>query len=464
MATIESITNVRHDTFPGGSIPYGGTCVGSYTYGPLQPGSVPLSTTLYYNPIEVTTSTYDPTKGSGSWKSVKKSGTIKMTPYSRTTQKVEEFPVSRPYKFQHWRRQYAYCGSVCGGVHSQGPIERSWTQNDVISSLSSLIHEGVPSSVRSNYEDEIRIAISTTQQAAYAKALSTYDLLTELGEAKETLKFLQSKVKGAADSLLGFSQKDWQAWQEGRSSNAKSLMKSSSKALRRLGGRWMEYRYALMPLIYSMRDINEILAKRDAVYKTERDRETVRASYSFDEQAPAPWGQFLYDLCEYECEVRSTVKLGYNRGALQRVFAQTVFNPFKTAWELIPLSFVVDWFINVNDVITSATSLNLASQTACCTSLRRRETFSTFLYDATVDTSFASWAATVCYDASSVSSEHQRNVNAILKRVTVDSYSRFIWSKPRPELHFDVFLNWKRFLDGLVLSNKPISKLLRSLK
>lgn len=464
MATYQSISNAVSETYSGGSIPYGGTCSGSYTYGGGNAGSVPTAVTVTYTPIITTQSIENPYKGSRrNWEMIKKSGQISMTSYSRSKRTVEQFVIERPYRFRTWPWSSAWCGTICGGKVELGPKDRYWTQRDHIGSLSGINSEDGTGPTYAKVADEVTDAIASTQQEAYANALSTYDLLTELAEGKETLSHLLGKVSGASEALRKFASTDEETYRRARGLTSKQMLKSSDKALRRLGSRWMEYRYAIMPLVYSIKDVNELLAKRDTIYKTGRSRQVVHHEFTRNEALPAPWGVFTYSKCNLDATISSTVKLGYDRGALQRVLSQTAFNPFKTAWELIPYSFVVDWFLNVGDIISSQTSINLASQTACCTSVKKRETKEIWLYDKSSDTSIASRSANPCGGAQSFNYVHTRNVEQVLQRTTVESYNRFLWSKPSPKLVFDPYLNWKRFIDGLVLAYQPTKKLLRSL-
>jgi len=222
----------------------------------------------------------------------------------------------------------------------------------------------------------------------------------------------------------------------------------------------MEYRYAIMPIVYSIKDINDMLGKRSEVYQTFRSKEIVE--HLIDVPTLSETG--LYYSGNWTAEIRSTVKTAYNRGALQRVLALTSFNPFKTAWELIPLSFVVDWFLNVGDVVTSFTGLDLSSQKVCCTSVKRTTSSGIFLFDESSDTSILARAAVApCVPARTDKFEFKRVTNALLQEEKVTSYERFLWKKPTPRLTFSPFLNWKRFLDSLVLGYQPTKKLLRSL-
>ena len=465
MASYNTIELISRKRWPSGSLRYGGTCSGSFTYPASESPVPPTGTMGFYMPESVSESKSDPTKGTNrNWEQIKKSGEISFTPYSVSKTRTQNFVVEKTHILAAWKRHWASCAGVPGETF--GPeeghtvyLERTHIENWIgVPGLGSawLAQEKL-------FNEEISEAISTTQQAAFAQAMSTYDLLTELAEGKETLSYMLSKVGGAADALRSFAQTDEQTYRRARGMNAKTLLKSSDKAFRRLGSRWMEYRYAIMPLIFSIKDLNDLLGKSDSVYKSGRGKTDITRSVDKSAFTFPSEGMFTYKAGTMDARVSSLFKAAYDRGALQRVLSQTTFNPFKTGWELVPYSFVVDWFLNVGDAITAATALDLSSQSAGCTAIKRKIVYEISHFDNTVDRSSMSFLAAGPFPAQNFNFEYKRSVDAPLQRVTVDSYERFIFNRPAPAIHFDPFLNWKRFLDGLVLSYQPIRKLLRSL-
>lgn len=445
------------------SVSGGGCAPGILTIGAITAFAPPNGGTRTYEPIVRRLSTSDPSKGSKrNWQAIKRSGEISMTPYSRSSTVDEYFVVSREFRNVDWRRKTGTCRAVEQPVctFDGGPeiVKATWTQNDDFHSLSDVFLHSRVYSQWADLQSQIADAISTTQQAAFAEALSTYDILTEIMESKETLRYLSSKVGEVAESLRKFAHADEPTHKRARAMTAKQLFGHADKAFRRYGSRWMEYRYAIMPLLYSVKDIRDVMANRDAVYKSGRSRVTI----DIDMDSKITSDYQTYERVFGKVEIRSLTKVGYDSGALQRVASQIKFNPFTTAWELVPLSFVVDWLLNIGDAINSATALDFSSQRKGCTSVKRSHVGEINLWDSRDLTVHKTLKHDLCGDIT-VSDTHRMNVDALLMRRTIESYDRFLYDRPAPKVVFDPFLSWKRVLDAIVLGYQPTKKLLRSL-
>lgn len=225
----------------------------------------------------------------------------------------------------------------------------------------------------------------------------------------------------------------------------------------------MEYRYAIMPLVYSFKDIASLMDDHSDKYSTERNKSRI----ILNELMPRPVGPankphfVVWE--EGEIVVRSWVKSRYDVGSLQRLADTIGLNPFRTAWELIPMSFVVDWFLNVGDVIASQTSLDYSSQRVCCSSLRVKAQTIAHFVDKTADISTRTQNFGPCGTFTETFS-FPRNIDQLVYTRDVNSYRRFLFVKPEATITFDPYLNWKRMIDGLVLGYQPVKSILRSLK
>lgn len=230
----------------------------------------------------------------------------------------------------------------------------------------------------------------------------------------------------------------------------------------------MEYRYAIMPLVYSVRDIAELFSNINDVFKTDRSRDRI-----LPEPVPTTSARsFISHETTGEVVVKVIGKSKFSSPDL-RLSQLITANPFLTAWELIPFSFVIDWFINVGDWLFSQTStyIDIAEQRAFCVSTRTKLKTTTYLnltvptvtgkYDAEID-----WNVNRCYSDGPpiVNSWHQSDHIDLLQNSFIreklyekveDSYRRDLFSPQDVELSFDPSMNWKRWLDSFALTIKP---------
>lgn len=175
-----------------------------------------------------------------------------------------------------------------------------------------------------------------------------WDILTELGEAPETIKF----VLGLAHSVV-------KAYGETRRSVA-TLIKRRNRLDKRdlaaardltdqIASLWMQYRYAVMPMMYSANDALDYLQHQFNKYESYRAGKTTQKELEFD-----GWKSEGIQIID--------------RVLLKRAFTGEIgtqglgIGVFNTAQELIPLTFVLRWFVNVGDVLTSLSTPSNVNQ------------------------------------------------------------------------------------------------------
>ncbi|DAD50705.1 TPA_asm: maturation protein [ssRNA phage SRR6960799_30] len=109
---------------------------------------------------------------------------------------------------------------------------------------------------------------------------------------------------------------------------------------------WLEVRYAWRPLYGDIQTFIKTVnrpRKKFPLYKERTGR-----SLTYSEHTKTQMGGGVYDL---------SVDLNVNvsaRGNVYSKYAPAAFRvmPLTTAWELIPLSFIIDWFFSVGDALT----------------------------------------------------------------------------------------------------------------
>lgn len=183
---------------------------------------------------------------------------------------------------------------------------------------------------------------------AYAKA-NEQDVegLVMVAEGKKTIQSL-SKITWRAIRILRMLKR----------LNFKGL--SAELTPRELSNRWMEGRYAIRPLVKDMCDVVKAISR-------DRNNVPLRQTYRSGASATAEKtvnGVVVYNFQPYYNHLGVT-KISRNisarsgvLAAIEEISEATIWGlnqPFTALWELVPFSFVVDWFFNVGKTIASWT-------------------------------------------------------------------------------------------------------------
>lgn len=129
-----------------------------------------------------------------------------------------------------------------------------------------------------------------------------------------------------------------------------SFVKAQRKAELELGDAlshvWMNYRYNIMPMVYTAIDITEAVTKNPE-FLTERNgsKPSVEIDLGIPNLPAVPVDRV------FSVFIRDKAKADVGPFSLTSKVMSA--NILTTAWELIPLSFVVDWFVNVGDTIAA---------------------------------------------------------------------------------------------------------------
>lgn len=122
---------------------------------------------------------------------------------------------------------------------------------------------------------------------------------------------------------------------------------------------WLEGRYGWRILVYDMIDISRALNGLDALQR-DRNKDRSGHSFSYENFIHVPdfhWAHGWHTVVlkdTYQVSLRGTVIADLKPPRFR-------FNPITTAWELIPFSFVLDWFIGVGNWLESLSFLQFSS-------------------------------------------------------------------------------------------------------
>lgn len=137
---------------------------------------------------------------------------------------------------------------------------------------------------------------------------------------------------------------------------------SGQKRLDYMTSKWLEYRYGWTPLISTAYDALDQLNKqiynkvytfsaRAGVRDTQRQVRVVNYVNNFPYVTSSPNFGVLEETTEAECSWRCETQFLFKLPQGQQIWDWTSLNPASIAWELLPLSFVADWFISIGEYL-----------------------------------------------------------------------------------------------------------------
>lgn len=187
----------------------------------------------------------------------------------------------------------------------------------------------------------------------------TNQLGITIAESGKTTRYLASKLGPLVDGLVGIKQSKKRFFRFLKRSYRSMFPKGSKERSRakqhlrsqpwdkRLASRWLEYNYAIMPLVYEVSGAMEFFETPPPLRFSIKKREKMTFQNSIIE------GPFRYHynldlkvMVQHNCQIQDPTLHTMNRLGLTP--AQFVFG---TAWELIPFSFVADWALQFNDLL-----------------------------------------------------------------------------------------------------------------
>lgn len=199
---------------------------------------------------------------------------------------------------------------------------------------------------------------------AIAKANGGFDLAEDLATGGQTVDMISKRIRTLAEAAKQLKRGNPFAF--AKTLNLSSMSRRSAAAIKNspnaLANHWLEYTYGWKPLVQDVYDGLQMY--RDGIAK---EGHIVRGSKGHGRVRPSP------GLTGGKISERGA---GYRGSYLATVGNPTAFtlnqlgllNPASLAWNLLPYSFVVDWFLPVGDVFTALTSgIGVRNQIGCIT-------------------------------------------------------------------------------------------------
>lgn len=193
------------------------------------------------------------------------------------------------------------------------------------------LHEAIPV-IQSFLEREYDSGLITSTVAEANSEI--FDALTALGESKETIGFIFGSLRSIIEHIVLLTR--------ALSKVRKDPAKGAAQVADEIARLWLEFRYAINPLVMSVNDALDALNSSFAPYLTTRDGLSVNFE---DTELSNGW-----TLSGFKAVDRCFVKTQIGKDSLGRGMKM---NLLSTAWELVPLSFLVDWVLNIGDYLST---------------------------------------------------------------------------------------------------------------
>jgi hypothetical protein len=178
-------------------------------------------------------------------------------------------------------------------------------------------------------------------QEAFADCAPDFDALTTLVEANKTIAMVLGARRNAQRLI-------------------REAMRGGFSTARAAARAWLEWRYGWRILGYDIQNFCEFYN-----YPVRDDILEGRARTSFSDLVTKTTTDYNYYV-NYDRVTSISRSLDVNAQARVKMWGNSLnllTSPVNTAWEVIPFSFVADWFVSVGDVLKAWTVLVYAQET-----------------------------------------------------------------------------------------------------
>jgi hypothetical protein len=241
-----------------------------------------------------------------------------------------------------------------------------------------------PATLRSMLESVSDNGTESTTWAAELAACKNecaVKVLGKMADAKTNLAVAYAEAHKTSNLILDTAKRILEAGRALKKGNLKGVARHLNISPSRVHKTWLEYKYGWMPLLMDVHGAAEFLAQQAITRKprfrvtavTTRSREV---SATVDEGAvggvPPNW--MSKRVLTREMSVKSTLWCELSSPHYSELQQLGLTNPALVAWELVPFSFVFDWFIQVGDYLTALSAFHGVTVLRGCTSTVQEDT------------------------------------------------------------------------------------------
>lgn len=220
---------------------------------------------------------------------------------------------------------------------------------------------GTSYSLPSFSDESLRIRALQQFLSSYQSNIRQFSGGVFLGEIKETLALLVRPGKIVRKSLDAYYSRAKKVRK--RASRGRGSLKSRARnAARALSNEWLTYKFGISPLLQDISDASHALAEISANRRLQQRINGVSSARNYSPRSvvrtltQSSLRFDVYELSEQELTYHYHGSMWLDTGSPTQVINSLGFAPqewLPTAWELIPYSFVIDYFTNIGDLISA---------------------------------------------------------------------------------------------------------------
>lgn len=234
-------------------------------------------------------------------------------------------------------------------------VNYAWMEEGKAPSSFFLTRYSITQAVALDYDPQpiIDQAVSKAWSNASLDEAMALVIGAEMGKSIMSLKQILRRLIKIGRALRDLEGKDF-----------KYLLQQGT--FKELADRWMEMRYAIRPMLYDVAGVMSALQKAgndtntrqtfrghksDYVYDHSQSEEVKLLTFSYG----GSWDIYgsINKTATYSVDCRAGVLAAIQ--TLSKLPYWGVYHPVEAMWELVPYSFVIDWVLNVGDVLSAWT-------------------------------------------------------------------------------------------------------------
>lgn len=197
--------------------------------------------------------------------------------------------------------------------------------------------------------------ISYVTNAAIADAKSSvYDLLTSMAEIGKTREMMFNRAKSVLDIGKRTAEKTDRRMRRRPATGGRFAAEWANEWAHRFNGYWLEARYGWRPLVGEISNGVQYIQERTTEDRMNRSR--AKAEEDISASVTQLNLYTLRNIYSESARAGTRVYRGYAL-ALGDFNKLPQVQPVTTAWELVPFSFVIDWFVDIGSFLQASTPI-----------------------------------------------------------------------------------------------------------